>query len=191
MPFSTDSDAPLVPAEFPNRASAEAAVNELRQAGIDLADIGVAVPVPQPKQVAEDSGQDVLKGAAVGAVIGTRLGALGGIGLAIAALGPLSVGGLFLAGAGGFLWGGAVGGMLGVITRVRRRPDVDSWTEVELDDQSVLVAVRVRDWAHEPEIAALLTRAGAVRVLDRLDLDHTWQELEVEHHSGQPAPAAG
>jgi hypothetical protein len=88
------------------------------------------------------------------------------------------------------LWGGTIGGLLGVVTRVRRRPDVDQWCELALDDDSVLLAVRVRDWAHEPEIAELLTQAGAVSVLDRLDVDHTWQELEIEHHSGQPAPAA-
>jgi hypothetical protein len=62
---------------------------------------------------------------------------------------------------------------------------------LSLDDQSVLVAVRVRDWEREPEIAALLTSAGAVSVLDHLELDHTWQELEIEHRTGQPAPATG
>jgi hypothetical protein len=190
MPLSTDSDAPLVPALFPNRASAEAAVNALHQAGVDLADIGVAVPVPERNRAADESGKEALQGAAVGAAIGGRLGALGGIVLAIATLGPLGVGGLFLAGASGLLWGGTVGGLLGVVTRVRRRPDVDSWSEVALDDQSVLVAVRVRDWSHEPEMAALLTSAGAETVLDRLDLDHTWQQLEVEHRSGQPVPVA-
>lgn len=41
------------------------------------------------------------------------------------------------------------------------RPNVDRWCELELDDQSALVMVRVRDWAREPEIAEVLTRAGA------------------------------
>jgi hypothetical protein len=190
MPLGTDSEAPLVPALFSDRASAEAAVNALREAGIEESDIGVAVPVPERNRISDESGKEALEGAVAGAAIGGRLGILGGIGLAVFALGPIGVGGLFLAGASGLLWGGAVGGLLGVITRVRRQPDVDRWSELTLDDQSVLVAVRVRDWAHEPEMAALLTRAGAVTVLDRLELDHTWQELEVEHRSGQPAPAA-
>jgi hypothetical protein len=191
MPLSTDSEAPLVPALFPDRASAEAAVNALRQSGVDMADIGVAVPVPERTRISDESGKEALEGAVAGAAIGGRLGILGGIGLAVAALGPIGVGGLFLAGASGLVWGGAVGGLLGVITRVRRRPDVDAWSELALEDQSVLVAVRVRDWSHETEMAALLTRSGAVTVLDHLELDHTWQELEVEHRSGQPAPAAG
>jgi hypothetical protein len=191
MPLSTDSEAPLVPALFPDRASAEAAVNALRQSGVDIADIGVAVPVPERNRASDESGKEALEGAVAGAAIGGRLGILGGIGLAFAALGPIGVGGFFLAGASGLVWGGAVGGLLGVITRVRRRPDVDRWSELALDDQSVLVAVRVRDWSHESEMAALLTSAGAVTVLDHLELDHTWQELEVEHRSGQPAPAVG
>jgi hypothetical protein len=132
-----------------------------------------------------------MEGAIRGAAIGGRLGILGGIGLAVLTVSSLGVGGLFLAGAGGMLWGGTIGGLLGVVTRVRRRPDVDRWCEMALDGQSVLVAVRVRDWAREPEIAALLTRAGAVSVLDHVELDHTWQELEIEHRTGQPAPVAG
>ena len=190
MPLSSDSAAPLVPAVLPDRASAEAAVAALRQAGIDETDIGVAVPVPERGRLRDESGKEALEGAVAGAAIGGRLGILGGIGLGFAALGPLGVGGFFLAGASGLLWGGVVGGLLGVVTRVRRQPDVDRWSELALDGQSVLVAVRVRDWAREPELAALLTRAGAVTVLDRLDLDHTWQELEVEHRSGQPVPIA-
>jgi hypothetical protein len=175
---------------FADRETATTAVEELLRAGVDQADIGVVVPVRESNRIREDSTEDTLKGAFVGASIGGRLGALGGLGLAAFALGPLSVGGLFLAGAGGLLWGGTVGGLLGVITRVRRRPDVDQWCELELDEQSVVVAVRVRDWGREPQIAALLTRAGAVSVLDHLELDHTWQELEIEHRSGQSAPVA-
>jgi hypothetical protein len=50
------------------------------------------------------------------------------------------------------------------------------------------VAVRVRDWTDEPHIAAVLKQAGAKAVLDQLDLDHSWRELELEHRSGQAAP---
>jgi hypothetical protein len=187
---TNEVEAPLVPALFSNRDAAARAIEELLRAGIDRADIGVAVPAREGNRIREESAEDSLHGALKGASIGGRLGALGGIGLAAVAVGTLGVGGLFLAGAGGLLWGGAIGGLLGVVTRVRRRPDIDKWCELELDDQSVLVAVRVREWTREPEIAALLTQAGAVSVLDHMELDHTWQELEIEHRSGQTAPAA-
>lgn len=185
---SKPADAPLVPAMFSSRDAAAAAVEQLLKAGISQDDIGVAVPVREPNRIRDDSARESLEGAVRGASIGGRLGTLGGIGLAMVMLGTLGVGGLFLAGAGGLLWGGTVGGLVGVVTRVRRQADVDRWCELSLEDQSVLVAVRVRDWDHEPEIAALLTRAGAVSVLDHLELDHTWQELEIEHRTGQPAP---
>lgn len=186
---SNDVEQPLVPAMFANRETATTAVEHLLKAGINKDDIGVAVPLREPNRIREESEQDSMAGALRGAAIGGRLGVLGGIGLAALTVGSLGVGGLFLAGAGGLLWGGTIGGLLGVITRVRRRPDVDRWCELALDDQSVLVAVRIRDWSHEAEIAELLMQAGAVSVLDHLELDHTWQELEIEHRTGQPAPA--
>jgi hypothetical protein len=114
MAFSNEHNAPLVPAVFRERTGAEAAINALRQAGIDLSDIGVAVPMRETNRIREESGQDALEGAVRGAAIGGRLGVLGGIGLAAVTVGTLGVGGLFLAGASGLLWGGAVGGLLSV-----------------------------------------------------------------------------
>ncbi|MBV9577587.1 MAG: hypothetical protein JO057_03235 [Chloroflexi bacterium] len=190
MVFKDDSEAPLVPAVFPDRTSAATAIQALHKAGIPAADIGVAIPIREANRVREESESHVLEGAGRGAAVGAPLGVLGGIGLAALALTtPLGVGGLFVAGASGLLWGGTVGGLLGMVTRVRRSPDVDRWCELELDANSVLVAVRVHDWSREPEIATLLTGSGAVAVLDRTDLDHSWQELEGEHRSGQAAPA--
>ena len=183
---------PLVPAAFANRDSAAAAIEALqKEAGIDPSDIGVAVPsAREASRIRDESGQEALKGAALGAALGGRLGFIGGIALAAVTLGPLGIGGFFLAGAGGMLWGGTVGGLIGVVTRVRRQPDVDRWCELELGDDAVLVVVRVRDWSREPEIAALLTRCGAVQILDHTELDHTWRELEVEHPTGQTEPRA-
>jgi hypothetical protein len=190
-PVDTDA-APLVPALFANRDAAARAVEELLRAGVDRDDIGVVVPAArESNRIREESERDSLEGALRGASIGGRLGVLGGIGLAAVTGGTLGAGGLFLAGVGGLLWGGTIGGLLGVVTRVRRRPDIDEWCELALDERSAVVAVRIRDWAHEPEIAALLTQAGAVSVLDHLELDHTWQELEIEHRTGQSAPTAG
>jgi len=122
--------------------------------------------------------------------MGAPLGVLGGIALvSLVAGGPLGVGGLFLAGASGMLWGGTIGSLVGVQTRVRRQPNVDRWCELGLDEQSAMVVVRVRDWAREPEIANLMRSAGAVSIEDHMEHDHSWSELEMVHPSGQPAPA--
>jgi hypothetical protein len=179
--LKNDSGAALVPAIFRDRATAAQAIVALEQAGIPEDDIGVAVPLREANRIREESGQDALKGASKGAAVGAPLGVVGGIALATFAAGPLGVGGLFLAGAAGMLWGVKIGSLLGVVTRVQRQPNVDRWCELELDDQAALVVVLVRDWAREPEIAELLTSAGAVSVQDHTDLDHPWQELEDLH----------
>jgi hypothetical protein len=189
MKVSDDSTASLVPAVFADRAGAEAGLRALQQAGIAAADIGVALPIREANRVQADADRDVMEGAGRGAALGVPLGVLGGIGLVTLTVGTLGVGGLFLAGAGGLLWGGTIGGLVGIVTRVRRRPDVDRWCELALDEQAVLLVVRVREWDREPEIAALLTSAGATVVEDHLDLDHAWRELELEHYSGAAAPA--
>jgi hypothetical protein len=73
---------------------------------------------------------------------------------------------------------------------VRRRSDDDSWVEVELGGDDVLVVVRVNDWSQEPKIAELLQGSGARAVLDELALDKHWRDLEVEHPTGHPTPPA-
>jgi hypothetical protein len=195
MSQDIEPTSPLVPAIFANRAQAEHAVVALRQIGIAQADIGLVVPARESSRIREDAERDVAKGAGRGAAIGGPLGAIGGISLFALNAGEivaLSVGGLLAVGTGGLLWGGVIGGLLGVVMRVRRQPNVDRWCELELDDDSVVIVVRVRDWSREGEIASVLKEMGARDVLDKLDVDHTWRELETEHRSGahQPSLAA-
>jgi hypothetical protein len=181
----------LVPALFSSREHAEAAIAKVRDFGIADTDIGVAVPAAGRYQRREPCDRETVAAAGLGAVIGGRLGSLAGMGLFGLMAGEavaLTVGGFLVAGAGGLVWGATIGGLLGVITRVRRRSDEDSWTEVELDSDDVLVVVRVRDWSQEPAIAALLAKNDARAVLDELTLDKHWRDLELVHPSGQPAP---
>jgi len=181
----------IVPAVFADRKDAEVAIDALRRYGVDERDIGVAVPQPGRHQHREPSDSEVVAAAGQGGAAGAIVGSIGGLGLLALPAGEalaFSAGGLFVAGVGGLLWGFVIGGLLGVITRVRRRPEEDRWCEVPVDSSDVLVVARVRDWSHEPEIAALMTGAGARCVVDHLDLDRTWRELEREHPSGQPAP---
>jgi hypothetical protein len=183
----------IVPAVFANRGDAEVAIAALRRYGVAERDIGVAVPQPGRHQHREPSDSEVVAAAGQGGATGAMVGSIGGVGLLALTAGEtlaFGAGGLLAAGMGGLLWGFVIGGLLGVITRVRRCPEEDRWCEVPIDSSDVLVAARVQDWSHEPEIAALMTAAGARCVVDRLDLDRTWSELEVEHPSGQLAPVA-
>src|SRR5262245_3522718 len=110
MPTFKDSDAPLVPAVFTSQAGAEAAVRALQDAGIVGTDIGLAVPVRETNRIREDSERESAEAVGRGVAFGAPLGVIGGIGIVAATLGTLGVGGLFLAGAGGLLWGGTIGG---------------------------------------------------------------------------------
>jgi len=183
----------LVPAIFSDREHAEAAINQLREFGIAEGDIGVAVPAAGSYQRRDPSDREVIEAVGKGSATGASLGSIGGMGLFGLLAGEtiaLTVGGLLLAGTGGLLWGATIGGLVGVITRVRRRSDKHSWCEVQLGGSDVLVVVRVRDWSREPQVADLLQRAGARAVLDQPALDKDWHELELEHPSGQAAPTA-
>ncbi|MBV9323261.1 MAG: hypothetical protein JO352_05680 [Chloroflexi bacterium] len=190
--MSQSSNPPtLVPALFADRQHAEAAVADLRRFGIAENDIGIAVADPGRYQHRDPSDREVVGAVGRGAATGAPLGSIAGMALAGLTLGEvvaLGVGGLLVAGTGGLIWGGVIGGLVGVITRVRRRPEEDRWCEVELGGDDVLVVVRVRDWSHEDRIAAVLNQAGARAVLDRLALDKDWHDLELEHPSGKPAP---
>jgi hypothetical protein len=193
MTGQVDAAARLVPAVFADREAAGRAVTALQEFGIAPADIGVAVPGRERNRVREDQEGDVAAGAGRGASVGGPLGAIGGMSLMALTAGEiiaLSVGGLLAVGAGGLLWGGVVGGLIGVATRVRRQPNVDRWCELELGPDAVVVVVRVRDWANEQAIAALLVDHGAREVLDKLERDHTWGDLEAVHPSGTAVPPA-
>jgi hypothetical protein len=193
--------AALVPAVFANREAAEAAVARLRHLGLAETDIGVAVPLAAGlaggRHIHSDpSATELASTVGTGSAVGAGLGSVGGIGLGLAAVGSaealaIGVGGLLAAaGLSGLVWGGVLGGLLTVVTRVRRRPAADAWCEVPLGSDDVLVVARVRDWSREDRVAATLQQAGARCVLDQLALDKSWRELELEHPSGQPAPAA-
>jgi hypothetical protein len=98
-----------VVALFHQRASAEAAVRELRDTGFSSDAIGVAMQDA-------DAGNEAAKGAVGGGVLGGVLGALGS--LLVPGVGPLMVGGVLgsaLAGAG---IGAATGGILGALTSI-------------------------------------------------------------------------
>jgi hypothetical protein len=184
----------LVPALFADRKQAEVAISELRRLGISDRDIGLAVADPGRYQHREPSDREVFRAVGGGIAKGAPLGSVAGItlvGLTAGEVAALGVGGVLLAGTGGLVWGGVIGGLVGVITRVRRRPEEDRWCEVELGADDILVVVRVQDWSQEDKISAALSQAGARAVLDQFALDKDWHQLELEHPSRQDPPSGG
>jgi hypothetical protein len=137
----------LVPALFSGRAQAEVAITQLRQFGVADHDIGVAVPEPGRYRQSDQSDREVVEAAGAGIATGAPVGSFGGmalVGLSIGEVVTIGLGGVLAAGTGGLLAGAVIGGLFGIIARVRRIPEEDRWCEVELGSDDVLVVVRVR-----------------------------------------------
>lgn len=172
-PVSHDRAGTVVVGSFAERATAEEAVNRLREAGYDRDQIGFATQDDEGKTVLVEehgnaSGAGALGGAITGAAAG---GTLAWLGLAaIPAIGPFLAAGAIgtaLIGAGaGAVTGGVLGGLLGLgIPRHKAE-----YHQQQLSEGRSLVTVRTA----EPEVAGrLLDDAGAVEV-DRGEDDGTF-----------------
>jgi hypothetical protein len=106
---------------FRERPDAEAAIQDLKDAGFTNEQIGVAMrDQSQQRELAEDTGTNAASGAATGAVSGGVVGGLIGLlgSLLIPGVGPIVVGGVLastLVGAGaGAATGGIIGGLIGM-----------------------------------------------------------------------------
>jgi hypothetical protein len=105
---------------FANRSQAQAALQDLKEAGFALDHIGIATQGQQESLDAlENSVEDTTDGATVGALTGGVLGSLVGLlsSLLIPGIGPILVGGVLasLVGAGvGVAAGGIVGALVGM-----------------------------------------------------------------------------
>jgi hypothetical protein len=106
---------------FPNRASAEAAVDQLTAAGFSNQDISVLMPdSASSREFATEKNtklpEGTTTGVGVGGAVGGTLGLLAGIGaLAIPGVGPLIAAGPIMATLAGVGAGGAVGGFVGAL----------------------------------------------------------------------------
>ena len=122
----------VIAALFEDREGAEAAINDLKDAGFSPDQVGVAMrDTSQQSELVEDTGTSAAKGATTGALGGGALGGLVGLlvgvgALAIPGIGPVLAGGALatafglgggtaVAGAGiGALAGGLVGALVGM-----------------------------------------------------------------------------
>jgi len=107
---------------YPNRPSAESAVDSLMAAGFSASDISVLLQEgASTREFAHEKNTKAPEGTAVGAttggVLGGTLGLLAGIGaLAIPGLGPFIAAGPIMATLAGVGAGGAVGGLIGALS---------------------------------------------------------------------------
>ena len=149
---------------FPGRASAEAAIHELRGLGLTDQQFGIAVPDPVTHELADEHdivGQDEFEGTARGFLVGAPIGALAGIALsfiAIGGLGTLGLGGILSVAGAGAVWGMVLGAEAGLIARVRHDEEEDHWSQIRLRPGEILVVLKAGERA--PEVFDIVGRHG-------------------------------
>lgn len=138
----------VVPRLFRNRQDAEAAIEALREHDVAEDQIGLIVPNPGHYREEPHYGSDEIKATVTGVVIGAPVGTIAGLAIsavAIGAGGPIGAGGLLIGALGGAMWGGFLGTEAGMLARVRWDPAEDSWCDIEMGGEEILVVVASDD----------------------------------------------
>ncbi len=139
---------------FSERDSAEDAINNLKSKGYNPKDISIVMKDrTEGKELAEDTGTDVVEGAVAGATSGAVLGGLAGLvaSIALPGLGAFFIGGpiaaaLGLTGAAASVTSGAAtgalaGGILGALTGLGLTEEDAKIYEERINEGGILVAV--------------------------------------------------
>jgi hypothetical protein len=134
---------------FPDRASAEEAVEELRRLGLADDHLGVAVHEVQDHVFDEDTGREVARGIGRGVAIGALMGAVAGMTvfmLLVPGATALGMGGLLAAGAlTGALAGGFWGAYIGLTVEEPLLSEEWDWERFGLQPGEVLTVVAGHD----------------------------------------------
>jgi hypothetical protein len=150
---------------FPDRASAERAIEDLRVGGWPEEDLGFLVR-DETAEAREERAERTAEGAVTGMAAGGLIGGLGAVAvsLMIPGVGPIIGGGLLATLFGGAAMGAGAGGVLGAIGGLGVPEEEARFYEEELRAGRPLVGVR-GDRAEEA--AAILHRHGGYDVARR------------------------
>lgn len=152
---------------YPNRMSAESAVDALKAAGFRNSDISVLFPENVgTKDFAHEKStkapEGATTGAGTGALLGGGLGWLVGIGaLAIPGLGPFIAAGPIMAALAGAGVGGAVGGLTGALVGMGIPEYEAKRFEGRVKDGGILLSVHSDDSRWTKKAKEILERTGA------------------------------
>jgi hypothetical protein len=152
---------------YPNQKMVEKAVEELNDAGFRHADISVLLPADEnTRELTVEEESEVRKkattGGEAGAVVGSTLGLLTGIGtIAIPGIGPFIAAGPIMTALAGAIAGGLFGGITGALIGVEISEDEAKHYEHRLKEGGILLSVHVddRDWKNKGK--DILERTGA------------------------------
>jgi rhodanese-related sulfurtransferase len=158
---------------FDNPEQARDAIDALKNAGFDRDDISLLMPQRgDGRNVDDDKGEEVAKGAGAGLVTGGVLGGLAGwlvgVGaLAIPGVGPFIAAGALGTALSGAVMGGGIGAIAGALVRMGVPEDEAKYYEDEVRAGRSLVVVRAG--ARVDEARRILRAYGARDVQQRGD----------------------
>lgn len=153
---------------FRSQADAERAIRDLKDAGIDENQIGVAMQDRHSqRELSESTGASTspasdgaTAGALSGGILGGVVGLLAGVGaLAIPGVGPIIAGGALASALAGAGIGAAAGGLMGALVAMGVSQDDARYFETGLRQGSVLVIVNAG--SRGPEAREILRASGA------------------------------
>lgn len=101
---------------FPDRTTATAAIDRLRELGLGSDHLGVAIHGDDSIVFEHDDDHELAHDMEVGALAGTPIGAIAGLalaGLAVPGVGAIALGGMLALAGASALWGGLIGAYIG------------------------------------------------------------------------------
>lgn len=153
---------PHLGAVFADRNAAEAAVDDLRRAGLGEQHLGLAIRGPEDQVLEQDVDAELAHGVEKGIAIGAPIGAIAGmtvLALIVPGLGTLGVGGILVAGGiSGALAGTYLGGFLGLTAEEHVLEEGWDWERLPLQPGQVLVVVA--EHGDPDQVTDILQRHG-------------------------------
>jgi len=148
-----------IAAVFPDRTSAEAAIEDLREVGLGSEHLGVAIHDSDRVVFERDEELDMFHDVEAGVGAGAALGFLGGMLLfAFAGPGTLVAGGIAALGAAGGIGGAMLGGFAGVAAANEEFDEHQHLRETRLQPGEVMVVACAH--AHAAQVEGALQRHG-------------------------------
>jgi hypothetical protein len=155
-------------AVFENHQAAEAAVRELRQAGVSEEHLGIIVRDPHEHDgLGEAVDDETLHAVEKGMAIGIPVGMLAGMAIMAMAVpgGVIGVGGVLAGAAAGIAPGAFFGGVFGLGADRALTEEEEVWEHVGLEGNHVLVAVHPE--ADRDQARAVLERNGGRIIVNK------------------------
>lgn len=154
-------------AVFENRSDAEAAIREMKAAGIRENQLGMVVRRANGREYVDprpaDGGTKAVEGAAVGAAAGAGVGALWALGIAanvLPVIGPVVSGGVLAAVIASAAGGAATAGLVGALVGIGIPEDDATYYEGELKSGRTLITVQAPE--HELDLHEIIHRHQGV-----------------------------